>query len=82
MTSPTETLRMILLWAAVGMKSPQIWRGRNTHLTPGCLPRGLRLAFRMQALVTLAHRPAGLALRENALNLGFAAREIAAGWYP
>jgi len=73
---------MILLWAAVGMKSTQIWRGRNTHLTVGCLLRGLGLAFRMQALVTLAHRPAGLAPRENVLNLGFSAREFAACWYP
>jgi hypothetical protein len=36
----------------------------------------------MKALVALAHRPAGLTLRENVLNLGFAAREIALGWFP
>jgi hypothetical protein len=36
----------------------------------------------MKALVTLAHRTAGLTLRENVLNLGFAAREIAIGWLP
>jgi len=36
----------------------------------------------MQALVALAHWPAGLTLRENVLNLGFAAREIAIGWFP
>jgi hypothetical protein len=43
---------------------------------------GLRLAFLMQPLVALAHWPAGLTLRENVLNLGFAAREIAIGWFP
>lgn len=63
---------MILLWAAEGMKSPQI--------LAGCLLRRLGLAFWMQAFVALAHRTAGLALRENVLNLGFAAREIAVGW--
>jgi hypothetical protein len=36
----------------------------------------------MKALIALAHRPAGLTLRENVLNLGFAAREIAIGWFP
>ena len=71
---------MILLWAAEGMQSPQILQGRNTHLTPGCLLRRLGLAFWVQVLVALAHRHAGLALRENVLNLGFAAREIAVGW--
>lgn len=79
-TSQTGTLRMILQWTGVGMKSPQILQVRNTHLTPGGLLRRLGLAFWMQALVALAHRPAGLALRENVLNLGFAAREIAVGW--
>jgi hypothetical protein len=50
--------------------------------TLGVLLRGLQLAFLMKALVALAHRPAGLALREDVLNLGFAAREIAIGWFP
>jgi hypothetical protein len=36
----------------------------------------------MKALIALAHRPARLSLRENVLNLGFAAREIAIGWFP
>ena len=54
----------------------------SKHLTMEILPRGLRLAFLMKALVAFAHRPAGFALRENVLNLGFAARVIAIGWYP
>ena len=41
---------------------------------PEALPRRLRLTFYMKALVTLAHRPAGLTLRENVLNLRFGAR--------
>ena len=39
------------------------------------------MAFLMKALVALAQWPAGLALRKDVLNLGFAAREIAVGWY-
>ena len=41
---------------------------------PEALPRRLWLTFYMKALVTLAHRPAGLTLRENVLNLRFGAR--------
>jgi hypothetical protein len=41
---------------------------------PGALPRRLRLTFYMKAFVALAHRPAGLTLRENILNLRFGAR--------
>ena len=79
-----KSLRATLLWAADRKRSLQICRsGKNTpHLTLGVLLQGLGLALRMQALVALTHRPDGLALRENVLNLGFAAREIAVGWYP
>ncbi len=75
---------MILLRAAEGKTSPQIGRSekKTLHLTLDVLLRGLRLTFWMKALVALAHRPAGLALRENVLNLGFAAREITIGWDP
>ena len=54
----------------------------SKHLTLGILLSRLRLAFLMKALVAFAHRPAGFALRENVLNLGFAAREIAISRYP
>ena len=54
----------------------------SNRLNADCLPRGLWLAFRMKTLVALAHWPAGLTFRENVLNLGFAAREIAIGWFP
>ena len=51
------------------------------HSIPGVLLRGLRLAFWKEALVALAHRPAGLTLRKDVLDLGFATREIAISWY-
>ena len=54
----------------------------SNRLTSDCLARGLRLTFRMKALVALAHWLAGLTLRENVFNLGFAACEIAIGWFP
>jgi hypothetical protein len=50
------------------------------HSIPGVLLRGLRLAFWKKALVALAHRSAGLALRKDVLDLGFATREIAISW--
>jgi hypothetical protein len=54
----------------------------SNRLTSDCLPRGLWLAFHMKALVALAHWLAGLTFRENVFNLGFAACEIAIGWFP
>ena len=76
---------MILQWAAEGKTSLQICQDRKeyAYLTLGILPPlELRLAFWMKAFVTLAHRPAGLALRENVLNLRFAACEVAVCWFP
>jgi hypothetical protein len=79
-----RTLRTILLWTEEKMKSAKIRQARQQQASPhpGCLPRRLRLTFHMKALVTFAHRPAGLTLRENVLNLGFTARQIAVGWFP
>jgi hypothetical protein len=54
---------------------------RRTLPHAGVFLRGLRLAFLMKTLVALAQRPAGLALRKNVFNLGFAASEIAIGWF-
>ena len=51
------------------------------HFIPDVLLRRLRLAFWKEALVAFAHRPAGLALRKDVLDLGFATREIAISWY-
>jgi hypothetical protein len=51
------------------------------HSIPGVLLRGFRLAFWKETLVALAHRSAGLPLRKDVLDLGFATREIAISWY-
>jgi len=84
-TSQTGTLRTILLWAAEGMKvtADSAGQEKKRRTSTLCvLLQGLGLGFRMQALVALAQRLAGLALRENVLNLGFAARKIAVSRYP
>lgn len=76
--------RTLFLEAAEEVTSPYI-RPIGQHealLHPGALPGRLRLTFYMKALVTLAHRPAGLTLRKNVLNLRFGARQIALGWLP
>jgi len=73
--------------AAVGRRATKVntdsWQGQDhavPHSIPGVLLRGLRLAFWKKALVALAHRSAGLALRKDVLDLGLAAREIAISW--
>jgi hypothetical protein len=57
-------------------------RQQQAPLISSALPIGFRLTFRMKALVALAHRPAGLTLRENIFDLGFSARKITIGWFP
>ena len=68
--------RTLFLVEAAEVASPYIRTIRQHEALPhpGALPRRLRLTFYMKALVTLAHRPAGLTLRENVLNLRFGAR--------
>jgi hypothetical protein len=78
------SLRTILLGPQRAKVTADLAGRRKTRLTSplGVYLQGLRLACWMKALTALAHRPAGLALRENVLYLGFAAREIAIGWFP
>ena len=80
----TGTLRMILLWIAGEGRHYRFGRSKRTipYIPLGVLLRRLRMTLLKKPLVALAHRPAGLALRENIFNLGFAACEIAICWYP